>query len=40
MRPFNPEAENKLKEWFDMGLQDWDISRDAPYFGFENTQCI
>ena len=30
-----PEAENKLKEWFDMGLQDWDISRDAPYFGFE-----
>ena len=29
------EAENKLKEWFDMGLQDWDISRDAPYFGFE-----
>jgi len=30
-----PEAQNKLKEWFDMGLQDWDISRDAPYFGFE-----
>ena len=26
---------NKLKEWFDAGLQDWDISRDAPYFGFE-----
>ena len=26
---------NKLQEWFDVGLQDWDISRDAPYFGFE-----
>ena len=26
---------NKLNEWFDAGLQDWDISRDAPYFGFE-----
>ncbi len=26
---------NKLKEWFETGLQDWDISRDAPYFGFE-----
>jgi len=25
----------KLQEWFDAGLQDWDISRDAPYFGFE-----
>lgn len=25
---------NKLKEWFTEGLQDWDISRDAPYFGF------
>jgi methionyl-tRNA synthetase len=24
----------KLEEWFDAGLQDWDISRDAPYFGF------
>ena len=30
-----PEITNKLKEWFDYGLQDWDISRDAPYFGFE-----
>ena len=30
-----PEAQNKLKEWFEMGLKDWDISRDAPYFGFE-----
>jgi methionyl-tRNA synthetase len=26
---------SKLDEWFDAGLQDWDISRDAPYFGFE-----
>jgi len=24
----------KLEEWFSAGLQDWDISRDAPYFGF------
>jgi len=24
----------KLQEWFEAGLQDWDISRDAPYFGF------
>ena len=29
------EASNKLKEWFKSGLEDWDISRDAPYFGFE-----
>lgn len=26
---------HKLAEWFDAGLSDWDISRDAPYFGFE-----
>jgi methionyl-tRNA synthetase len=26
---------NKLNEWFESGLQAWDISRDAPYFGFE-----
>ncbi|MYE99803.1 MAG: methionine--tRNA ligase [Gammaproteobacteria bacterium] len=26
---------NKLDEWLEEGLQDWDISRDAPYFGFE-----
>jgi len=26
---------NKLVEWFTAGLRDWDISRDAPYFGFE-----
>ena len=30
-----PEARNKIHEWFDQGLVDWDISRDAPYFGFE-----
>ncbi len=29
------EVANKLGEWFDAGLQEWDISRDAPYFGFE-----
>lgn len=29
------EMHNKLKEWFDIGLKPWDISRDAPYFGFE-----
>ncbi len=28
------EAANKLREWLDAGLTDWDISRDAPYFGF------
>jgi methionyl-tRNA synthetase len=29
------EAANKMAEWFESGLSDWDISRDAPYFGFE-----
>ncbi|GGQ11375.1 methionine--tRNA ligase [Shewanella litoralis] len=29
------EMANKLGEWFEQGLQQWDISRDAPYFGFE-----
>lgn len=29
------EVVNKLDEWFTEGLRDWDISRDAPYFGFE-----
>ena len=29
------EIANKISEWFADGLQDWDISRDAPYFGFE-----
>ena len=28
-------VQNKLEEWFAIGLRDWDISRDAPYFGFE-----
>ena len=28
------EVSHKLKEWFDVGLMDWDITRDAPYFGF------
>ena len=32
------EAQNKLKEWFDVGLADWDISRDTPYFGFQIPQ--
>ncbi len=30
-----PEVSNKLKEWYEGELRDWDISRDAPYFGFE-----
>ncbi len=29
------EAKNKMQEWLEGGLQDWDISRDKPYFGFE-----
>jgi len=29
------EVANKLEEWFEAGLIDWDISRDAPYWGFE-----
>ncbi|MFT5483347.1 MAG: methionyl-tRNA synthetase [Halieaceae bacterium] len=29
------QVANKLGEWLDVGLQDWDISRDSPYFGFE-----
>ena len=29
------EMANKLDEWFEQGLQQWDITRDAPYFGFE-----
>ncbi|OGT46293.1 MAG: methionine--tRNA ligase [Gammaproteobacteria bacterium RIFCSPHIGHO2_12_FULL_41_20] len=28
------QVTNKLDEWFQAGLQEWDISRDAPYFGF------
>jgi methionyl-tRNA synthetase len=30
-----PEVANKVEEWFETGLQEWGISRDAPYFGFE-----
>jgi len=30
-----PEVANKLKEWVEGGLKSWDITRDAPYFGFE-----
>ena len=31
----NEQTANKMNEWFKEGLQDWDISRDAPYFGFK-----
>ena len=30
-----PEMRNKIQEWFEGGLQDWDISRNEPYWGFE-----
>ena len=30
-----PEVSNKLAEWLSQGLKPWDISRDAPYFGFQ-----
>ncbi|MBI4983312.1 methionine--tRNA ligase [Candidatus Woesearchaeota archaeon] len=30
-----PEVRNWLKEWINKGLEDWCVSRDAPYFGFE-----
>ena len=30
----HPHITSKLEEWFGAGLKDWDISRDAPYFGF------
>ncbi len=37
--PLQPEAANKMQEWLGVEgenhLSDWDISRDAPYFGFE-----
>ncbi|WP_392566000.1 methionine--tRNA ligase [Utexia brackfieldae] len=29
------QVANKMQEWFESGLQPWDISRDSPYFGFE-----
>ena len=31
----SPQIANKLNEWLEAGLSEWDISRDAPYFGFE-----
>lgn len=34
------QVTNKLNEWFESGLKDWDISRDAPYFGFEIPEAI
>lgn len=34
------EVVNKLDEWFAMGLQEWDISRDYPYFGFEIPDTV
>lgn len=33
--PVTLPVKNKLNEWFEQGLKDWDISRDAPYFGFK-----
>ena len=33
-KSLQPEIVNKLNEWFALGLKPWDISRDAPYFGF------
>ena len=33
--PLQESVINKLQEWFKDGLMDWDISRDAPYFGFK-----
>ena len=33
--PLQTEIANKLFEWFKKGLKNWDISRDAPYFGFK-----
>jgi methionyl-tRNA synthetase len=30
-----PEVAKKASEWFEAGMNDWDISRDAPYFGIE-----
>ncbi len=30
-----PQVANKMQEWFEVGLQQWDITRDSPYFGFE-----
>ncbi|AFP85719.1 methionyl-tRNA synthetase [secondary endosymbiont of Heteropsylla cubana] len=34
------EVKNKMQEWFEAGLKQWDISRDAPYFGFEIPDTV
>lgn len=34
------EVVNKMDEWFEMGLKEWDISRDAPYFGFKIPDTV
>ena len=34
-KKLQPEVVNKLKEWLDSKLKDWDISRDSPYFGYK-----
>ena len=34
-KKLQPAVSNKLREWLEAGLIEWDISRDAPYFGFE-----
>ena len=34
------QVANKMQEWFETGLQQWDISRDAPYFGFEIPDAL
>lgn len=34
------QVANKMQEWFESGLQQWDISRDAPYFGFEIPDAL
>ncbi|RLA07322.1 MAG: methionine--tRNA ligase [Gammaproteobacteria bacterium] len=34
------EIKNKINEWFETGLKDWDISRDAPYWGFKIPDTV
>ena len=34
------QVANKMQEWFESGLHQWDISRDAPYFGFEIPDAL
>jgi methionyl-tRNA synthetase len=33
-KKLQPEVKNYVMKWIDEGLEDWDISRDGPYFGF------